>query len=64
MSKKTEVRVSYETKKGYEKEFDEKVIAFFETIGGKFQGSGTSFFGSTPARVLEFKIDMDKVKKG
>jgi hypothetical protein len=60
---KTRVIVSYETKKGYEKEFDEKIIAFFETIGGVFQGSGTGFFGETPARDLEFKISMDKIKK-
>lgn len=60
---KTLVAVTYETKKGYEKAFDEKLIAFFETIGGKYQGSGTSFFGKTPVRDLKFKIDMDKIKK-
>ena len=60
---KTNVTVSYITIKGYEKTFDEKIIAFFETIGGVFQGSGTGFFGETPTRDLEFKIDMNKLKK-
>ena len=60
---KTEVVVRYITKKGYEKDFDEKLIAFMESIGGKFEGSDTGFFGKLPSRDLEFKIDMNKIKK-
>ena len=59
---KTKLRISYETKKGYDSVFDKRIMTFMESIGGEFIGSGTSFFGKIPARDLEFEIDMSKLK--